>query len=352
MNETTPSHPGDAAHAASPDGGGRGSLIGGVDIGGTKLAVGVSDAAGNLLAERRQPTHVERGPEAITADVISMLQDAAAEAARKAEAPSDRLAFLGVAAPGPLSQKQGVILNTPNMPGWDGFPLLNRLQTALDCPAALENDANAACLGEALFGAGRGKRFVAYFTVSTGVGGGFVENGRVFHGADGNAAEFGHHIIMPFNGALCGCGGYGHVESYCNGASIVRRAREAIAQGRATSLLDIAGSLDAITPKHLAEAAEGGDRMSLDIWEETGALLGVAVVNVIHMFNPDVVVLGGGITNVGDLLFAPLRRSVAARVMPDYRGSFTIEHATLGGQVGIRGAIGLALERGILKPEN
>jgi glucokinase len=329
--------------------GGRGPLIGGIDIGGTKLAVGVTDAAGNLLAQRRQPSLVQRGPDAVVGDIIAMVRDATAEAAAKIDADGAELGFLSVASPGPLSQTRGVILSTPNMPGWEGYPLIERLRDAFACPTKLENDANAACLGEALFGAGRGKRFVAYFTISTGVGGGFVQDGRVLHGSDGNAAEFGHQIVVPFNGALCGCGGYGHVESYCNGAGISRRAKEHIANGQATNLLDIAGSLDAITPRHIAEAAGAGDRLCLEVWEETATLLSIGIVNVIHNFNPNIVVLGGGITHVGDLLFGPVLRAVDARVMKDYRGSFTVERATLGDQVGIMGAVGLALEHGILQ---
>ncbi len=224
----------------------HGPLIGGIDIGGTKLAVGVADASGHLLAERREDTDVKRGPCAIMSEVVDMVKDAAAEAARKTGAASDALAFLGVACPGPLSQARGVILSTPNMPGWEDYAILDRLGEDFSCPTELENDANAACLGEALFGAGRGHKFVAYFTISTGVGGGFVQEGRVLHGADGNAAELGHQIIIPFNGALCGCGGYGHLEAYCNGASVVRRARERIASGQATCLLDIAGFMGAI----------------------------------------------------------------------------------------------------------
>jgi glucokinase len=323
---------------------GAGPIIAGVDIGGTKLAVGAADASGRLLAHSRLPSLVQRGPDAVVADIVRMVRATVAVAGDRLGSGPAELSFLGVASPGPLSQARGVILSTPNMPGWEEYPLIARLREEFHCPTVLENDANAACLGEALFGAGRGHRFVAYFTISTGIGGGFAQDGRVFHGADGNAAEFGHTIVVPWDGAMCGCGRQGHLEAYANGASIVRRARQRLASGQPSSLADIAGSVDAILPRHIADAANNGDALCRELWEETGAYLGIGIVNIVHAFNPDVVVLGGGITNVGDLLFGPVRRAVAARVMPDYRDSFTIEPAVLGDQVGVMGAIGLALE--------
>jgi glucokinase len=332
--------------AGPPSGG---PIVAGVDIGGTKLAVGAADASGRLLAHCRLPSLVQRGPDAVVKDIARMVRAAVSVAADRISSGPTELGFLGVASPGPLSQKRGVILSTPNMPGWEDYPLIRRLRDDFGCPTVLENDANAACLGEALFGAGRGRRFVAYFTVSTGIGGGFVQDGRVMHGADGNAAEFGHTIVAPEDGAMCGCGRAGHLEAYANGASIVRRARERLASGRASTLVDVAGSIDDITPEVIAAAAEDGDALCREIWDETGAFLGIGITNVVHSFNPDVVVLGGGISNVGDLLFAPVRRAVQARVMPDYRDTFTIERALLGDHVGIMGAIGLALEHGVMR---
>lgn len=319
-------------------------LIAGVDIGGTKLAVGVADTQGRLLEESRQLSDVHRGPDAVIEDIIQMVRDTV----RKVGARPENLCFLGVASPGPLSQKRGVILMAPNMPGWEDYPLIARLREGLQCPAVLENDANAAGLGEALFGAGAGHRFVAYFTVSTGVGGGFVQDGRILHGADGNAAEFGHQIIVPIDGDVCPCGQPGHLEAYASGTSIARRARTALAGGEKSMLTDMAASLDDINTRLIAEAARAGDALSQRLWEETGFYLGIGVVNVIQSFNPEVVVLGGGVTHVDDLLFDPLRRTVEERVMKEYKGSFRIEKARLADKVGIMGAIGLARVEGLM----
>jgi glucokinase len=321
------------------------NLIAGLDIGGTKLAVGVTDLSGRLVAERRQPSDVKRGPEAVVTDTISMIHATVCDAGGTAA----NLAFLGVASPGPLSQSRGVILSTPNMPGWENYPLIERLKGEFGCHTVLENDANAACLGEALFGSGVGHRFVAYFTISTGIGGGFVQDGRVLHGADGNAAEFGHQIIVPFDGAICGCGCYGHLEAYANGKSIVRRAVEAMESGEKSSIMDFVPDGSPLTPRELAEAAKAGDALAQRIWDRTGDYLAIGIVNVVQSFNPSIVVLGGGISNVGDLLFEPTRRYVDDRIMPDYKGTFAIVPANLGDRVGVMGAVGLALPLGILK---
>jgi glucokinase len=321
------------------------TLIAGVDIGGTKLAVGVTDLDGNILAERRQPSDVKRGPNAVVADIIAMVKATLAEAG----GGPDSLAFLGVASPGPLSQSRGVILSTPNMPGWENYPLIAQLHDEFGCQTVLENDANAACLGEALFGAGVGHRFVVYFTISTGIGGGFVQDGRILHGKDGNAAEFGHQIIVPFNGALCGCGCYGHLEAYANGKNIVRRAVECMEAGEKSSIMTYVPEGSPLTTRELAAAANAGDPLAKRIWNETGDYLGIGIVNVVQSFNPGVVVLGGGITKVGHLLFEPTQCSVDARLMPDYKGTFTIEPAKLGDRVGVMGAVGLALRHGILR---
>jgi glucokinase len=323
------------------------SLIAGVDIGGTKLAVGVTNLHGEIVAERRQPSDVKRGPDAVVSDVIAMVHATVVEAGGSRAS----LAFLGVASPGPLSQARGVILSTPNMPGWENYPLIERLASEFGCLTVLENDANAACLGEALFGAGMGERFVAYFTISTGVGGGFVQDGRVLRGKDGNAAEFGHQIIVPFNGAECGCHRFGHLEAYANGKSIVRRALEAMEAGAESTVMDHVPQGANLTTRELAAAANAGDALAKRIWDETGDYLAIGIVNVVQSFNPGIVVLGGGVTKVGDLLFEPTRRYVDERIMVDYKGTFTIEPAKLEDRVGVMGAVGLALEHGVLHRE-
>jgi glucokinase len=313
-------------------------LVVGIDIGGTKIAVGVADMEGRLLKTHRCKSHEERGPDPMVADAVSMVKKALEEVG----GPKARPLFAGIACPGPLDQKKGIVLSTPNMTNWENYPVVARVEEALGIEARLENDANAAGLGEALYGAGSGKEFVAYFTVSTGVGGGFVENGKVLHGAQGNAAEFGHTVVVPVGGDICGCGGAGHVESYASGTAIQRRARERLRKGAQSLVRDLV-DVDEVTTRELAIAARKRDPFALSCFEEAGFFLGLGIVNVIQMFNPNIVILGGGVTNVGSLLFKPVQRTVNERVMKDYQGSFTIEKAKLGDHVGVRGAIGVAL---------
>jgi glucokinase len=324
------------------------TLIAGIDIGGTKIAVGVTDAAGRVLSQDRNESEAQRGPKDMMKDAVAMVRECVRAAGESSGNPS----FIGVACPGPLSQKRGVILDTPNMPGWEGYAIIDRLKEDFPCPAVLENDANAAALGEALFGAGRGKRFVAYFTISTGVGGGFVQDGAVLHGVDGNAAEFGHQTIIPIAGRMCGCARPGHLEAYASGTSIARRVREALEAGQESILRERFGStesLSGLTAGDVAEAAREGDPFALRIWKETGFFLGLGIVNVVQMFNPDVVVLGGGVTRSWDLFIGPTLETVYERLMPAYCGTFTIEKAALGDLVGVMGAVGLARAQGLLK---
>lgn len=324
------------------------TLIAGIDIGGTKIAVGVTDAAGQVLSQDRNESEAHRGPEEMMSDAVAMVRKCVREAGDASGNPS----FIGVACPGPLSQKRGVILDTPNMPGWEGYAIIDRLRQDFPCEAVLENDANAAALGEALFGAGRGRRYVAYFTISTGVGGGFVQDGAILHGVDGNAAEFGHQTIVPIAGRMCGCARPGHLEAYASGTAIAKRVREALEAGQESILRERFGAaepLSRLTARDVAEAARNGDSFARRIWDETGFFLGLGIVNVVQMFNPDVVVLGGGVTKAWDLFIGPTLETVYERLMPAYRGTFTIERAGLGDLVGVMGAVGLARAHGFLK---
>ncbi|MBW3623384.1 MAG: ROK family protein [Armatimonadetes bacterium] len=313
--------------------------FGALDIGGTKLAVGVTDAEGRVRGQSRAPTDTSLGPEAVCDRLLAMLREAHDEA--DAEIP---LAGVGVGCGGPLDRATGRIITVPNMPGWDGFPLRAYLEERLGLPVALDNDANAAALGEALYGAGRGSSHVCYFTVSTGIGGGIVVNGSLYRGATELAGEFGHQVILP-DGPRCPCGKNGCLEALASGTSIARRARERLAAGACSSVRMAGDSrFTSVTAARLADAARDGDPFALDLWEETGFYLGLGIVNVIHLLNPNVVVIGGGVASAGDLLFRPVRRTVRARGMAPLVDACRIVPAALGQDVGIVGAAALAME--------
>lgn len=323
-------------------------LLAGVDIGGTKLAVGVSDLCGRILSVVREPTDRSGGPDPVLRALERMLCRALDEAGRKLGLASGRPALraIGIGVGGPLDPERTVVLRAPNLPGWDNCPVKAFFEDAFGVPANMDNDASTAALGEARMGAGKGFSVVCYFTVSTGIGGGIVINGRLYRGASASAGEFGHQIILP-NGPLCLCGRRGCLEALASGTSIARRAREQLPAD--SMLLRMAdGDPNAITAAMVAEAARAGDAYSLRLWEETGYYLGIGVSNVINILNPDRVVLGGGVTKAGDLLFEPVRRTVAETAMRELAAVCEVVPAALGDNVGVAGAICLAQD--ILAP--
>jgi glucokinase len=251
---------------------------------------------------------------------------------------------IGIGCGGPLDRETGVILSSPNLPGWRDVPLRQIIQDALGAPVTLDNDANAAALAEARFGAGRQIQNFIYLTISTGIGGAIVINGQLYHGSTGNAGEFGHQTLNP-NGPLCLCGKRGCLEAYASGTSIARCAREA-AQSQQTLITQfVDGDLDRINADIVSFAARKGDQVALELWEQAGCHLGHGIANAINIINPERVILGGGVTKAGDLLFVPTRRYAAKWTMPELFRNVEIVPAELGDDIGIYGAAVLAMER-------
>lgn len=245
---------------------------------------------------------------------------------------------IAVAAPGPLDPYRGIILEAPNIPGWINVPLKEHLERHFNVPVAIGNDANLAALGEWQFGAGRGHHYLVYLTVSTGIGGGVIIDDRLLLGAHGLAAELGHVTIMP-DGPLCGCGQRGHLEAVASGLAIARWTQEQIAQGAATSL----PAKKAITGKMVAEAAAAGDALARQALERAGRFIGIGVANYLQIFNPTVVIIGGGVSLSGSLLMDPLRASMEAHVMAaHYLDQLVLTTAALGDEAGLMGALVLA----------
>jgi glucokinase len=245
---------------------------------------------------------------------------------------------IGVASPGPLDPHAGVVLKTPNIPEWRDFPLASRLAADFGVPAFLDNDANAAALGEWRFGAARGHHNVLYVTISTGIGGGVIADDRLLRGFHGLAAELGHVIIDP-DGPPCNCGFAGHVESFCSGPAIVRYVLEQLEQGAASTL----GPSQDLSARGIAEAAQKGDELAMAAFRRAGKYLGIAVASFLHTFDPSIVVFGGGVSSAGPLLFDPFHASLKQRVFhPRYLEGLKIEMAALGDDAGLLGALALA----------
>lgn len=317
-----------------------GAPVLGLDVGGTKLAAGIVSVDGELLASAREPTVLDDGPRRIVDRLVELGKRVMDEAGTAADA----LVAVGVGCGGPLDAERGIIQDPPNLPGWTDVPLVAWLHDAFERPVHLDNDANAAALAEHRWGAGRGCESIVYLTISTGIGGGVVIGERLLRGANGNAAEIGH-MSVKFDGWPCVCGRRGCLEAFASGTNIARRAREAVADGAPSVMTNLAGSVAAITAKTVADAARRGDPVARRIWDETTDVLGAGLANVLNLFNPSRIVLGGGVTLAGELLFEPLRRVALAQTLGPQAEVADIVPAELGETIGIHGAAAVALAR-------
>jgi glucokinase len=244
---------------------------------------------------------------------------------------------VGIGCGGPLDADRGVLLATPHLPGWRDVPVTALAERAFGVPAALDNDGNAAAEGEHLFGAGVGARQLVYLTLSTGVGGGVVLDGRVYRGARGNGGELGH-VVVDWQGRPCrGCGGRGCLEAYVSGTSIAERAGELLHDGSSLS------TVDQLTAAEVAAHAAAGDPLAVRVWRETIEALGCGLTSIVNMVEPELIVLGGGVTRAGDALVVPTREVVRAAAMTPGGRTVRVERAALGDQVGVVGAAAVAM---------
>ncbi|NPV09766.1 MAG: ROK family protein [Anaerolineae bacterium] len=306
-----------------------------VDLGGTQIRVAISDAAGSFLTRLTRPTP-SAGGEATLEALKEAIRAALDEGAHK-------VAAIAIVAPGPLDPRRGVVIYAPNVPDWHDVPLADILRQEFSVPVLLGNDANLAALGEQWFGAGRGHHDLVYLTVSTGIGGGVISEDKLLIGSHGYAAELGHNSVWA-DGPLCNCGNRGCVETLASGPAIARQAREAIQAGRASVLSQMAGGdLSRVDARMVAEAARQGDVVAQETYRRAGYFLGVAIVNFLYTFDPTIVVLGGGVTKAGPLLFEPVIETVHARAPRAYWEHCDIVQAALGEDVGLRGALALYL---------
>ncbi len=245
---------------------------------------------------------------------------------------------IGIAAPGPLDPFDGVIREAPNIPGWIDMPLRQRLEDHFHVPVTLGNDANLAALGEWQFGAGQGHHHLIYITVSTGIGGGVICDDRLLLGVNGLAAELGHVTILP-DGPMCGCGQPGHLEAISAGPAIARWAEEQLCKGIPTRL----PCNQPLTAKIVGEAALAGDPLAISAVERAAYYLGMALANYLHIFNPTILIIGGGVSQLGSLLMNPLRAAIEKFTLSRYYlEHLTLTRAALGDEAGLIGALALA----------
>ena len=365
----------------------------GVDLGGTDIKAGLVSSVGDISCRVVLPTDVEvGGPKVVaariaeavrqvfvkanTADiqVTSQLGKATQSPLSSASGSDDkyyghndtREVWIGLGAPGLIIAETGVVHFSPNFPGWTDIPLVDYVNAELaklhlPKPDAddnsqthshekyklilrgMDNDVNAMTLGELRHGAGVGYKNIVALTLGTGVGGGVVINGQVYHGSQNTAGELGHTVVEP-NGRYCGCGNQGCLEAYAGAKNIVERMKEKIEPGRSTILAKTIKKGTALTPRQIAEAAHAGDKVAMEIFAETGRYIGVALTSIAHILNPQIAIIGGGIAEAGEkLLFEPIRAELSKRAM-DIPARMKIVKAHLGNDAGIVGAAMLALE--------
>ncbi|MBI2073740.1 MAG: ROK family protein [Gemmatimonadetes bacterium] len=311
-------------------------VIIGVDLGGTNIVVGaVPEDGSRVYALASERTPVQQGAEAVVQVIVRMI-GACVEGTRR-EAPGAEVAGVGVGAPGPLDTKRGIVIFAPNLT-WRNMPLRDRIADAVQLPSTLDNDANCAVFGEWWQGAARGARFVVGLTIGTGVGGGIVLDGQLFHGASDVAGEIGHTSI-DLNGRRCKCGNYGCIEAYASGPAIAARAVEGLQAGATSKLAQyVNGDLKAIDAQVVYRASHDGDDFAKEVVRDTARFLGATIASVVNLLNPEVVVICGGVTLAGEQLFAPLREEVRRRAFEPAVAACRIVPGALTGTAGVYGA--------------
>lgn len=309
-----------------------------VDVGGTKFIASVVDSKGNILSHVYCPTRADQGPE----KVIKRLIGTIGEAIEKSATDINRIGGISLAVAGIIDINRGLITEAPNLPNWNNVRLDALLQDEFRIPAFLLNDASAAALGEWCFGAGIGIENLIFMTVSTGIGGGLIINGELYNGTDGSAAEIGHMIVQA-DGPLCKCGRHGCLEAMASGTSIARMARERINRGENSIMTDMVdGAVESITAESVAVAGRKKDVLALSVINDAAYFLGIGLANLVNLLNPQIIVIGGGVSTMGEMLLKPARKSMAAHAFKLPASTVRIVKSKLTPNGGILGAAAYA----------
>jgi glucokinase len=313
----------------------------GLDIGGTKIAAGVIDSSARILTRYVSKTHAGHPPDEVIAATLEAFHAVLAQAGLQ----PDDVAGLGVGFGGHVNGVAGRILTSSNLPAWDNHPLRDHLQAQLGVPVILENDSNCAAWAEYRFGAGRESRYLCYVTFSTGYGLGIVIDGKLYVGATGTSGELSHTVIQP-DGPLCTCGKRGCLMAYASGLGITRLVKDRLAHGEETLLREWCGSApDRVPGEIVVEAAEQGDRVAQEVLSIAGRYFGLGLSTVVQMFNPDRIVIGGGLAHAEHWLVQPGLVALRENIHPVLRDSAEIVFSQLWDDAGIIGAAALVWER-------
>jgi glucokinase len=311
-----------------------------VDIGGTKLMAAFISADGHMLANDVCPTHAGEGVDAVI-DRLFLLID---ELLMQEITEVSEYSGIGIACAGAIDTENGTIAQSPNLPGWHDIPLAEIVAERCKVDTYLINDASAAALGEFRFGAGRGVNDLILITLGTGIGGGIIIDGELYLGACGSAAEIGH-MIVDVNGPPCACGSHGCLESFASGTAVARNAVNRIKLGEESSLTGMVdGKIEKITAETVGIAAVEGDRLARDIYSRAAYYLGVGLVNLVNIFNPEMIIVGGGMMEYQELLLGPAIQVVNDRAFRISAEAVQIAAAHLGNEAGVYGAAVYALD--------
>jgi glucokinase len=306
----------------------------GVDLGGTNLRTALLTSDGDILDKSKEATHVSEGWNNVVVRIVDNIAQQREHAVKRA---LDVLA-IGVGAPGVIQMDTGVVEKSPNFPDWNNIPLRSELEKALHVPVFIENDANAAALGEQWRGAGRGVNNMILLTLGTGVGGGIVLNNKIFHGADGMAGELGHMTLVP-DGRPCSCGNIGCLEMYASARGIIQSYQEEQIKSAPS------GALPAMTSEEIYQAARAGDPIARRVMKEMGRILGIGMANLINIFNPEMIVIGGGVKDAWNLFIDATRDEIMKRAFSGPARRTRIVPSLLGDDAGMVGAAAAALQK-------
>ncbi len=309
----------------------------GIDLGGTNIKSGVVDGDGRSLSSVSLETEADHGPEV----GIDRLAEAGNRAVEESGLGWDRIAAVGLGSPGTMDLEAGMLLDPPNLHGWNNLPIRRLLSDRLKKPTVLQNDANAAAFGEYWVGAGKGARSLALFTLGTGIGCGIVVDGSIIEGRHSHGAECGHIIIQMENGRQCSCGAFGHLEAYASATALLKRAVEALQFDNSPSLLRQIDPRE-LSSRAIGKAADAGDHLARRLMRETAHYLAVGSVCVMHTIDPDLVLFGGGMIAAGQAFLDDIRHDIRAMAFPVPAARTRIEYAQLGGDAGFIGAAGCA----------
>ncbi len=306
----------------------------GVDVGGTNVKIALVDKKGEIKFPKTVPTRAEMGYEYTIGNIQQSIKDLISEAGIEKNA----LEGIGFGFPGQIDCDKGIVRLAPNIPGWVNVPISEIMQKEFNVPVKVDNDVRCAALAELNYGAGVGCKNLICITVGTGIGSGLIINGKIVRGASNAAGEIGHIKLEMHDGLLCGCGDRGCLEAYASGPSIVAMAKEYVMGGKSAKFREIAGSIDAITPAIVAQAANEGDAVAKKIFEIMGEYIGIGLTSVVNLLNPEKIVIGGGVADAGDILLEPLRKTLKSRTMPIQGGAVEVVPAQLGNTAGIIGS--------------